>query len=128
MSSPLPPEPYEALGISKDAAPAVVKITYRKLALKLHPDKVSTQDELRKTHASEQFHRVQQAYEILGDEDRRARYDALVRLAELRREVMERQGALGPDVQSYASGPQRVSEERRPTYDPDYFNAASRVN
>ena len=91
MGDPLPPDPYEALGVPKDAASGAIKTQYRKLVLKFHPDKV--QDESQKEAASDKFHKIQTAYEIIGDDDRRARYDAQCKLAELRKEVMERHGA-----------------------------------
>lgn len=53
---------------------------------------------------SEQFHQVQQAYEILSDETKRQRYDERVKLAELRAEVMKEKG--GSRV---ASNPEYVS-------------------
>ncbi|KAK4949997.1 hypothetical protein LTR66_014003 [Elasticomyces elasticus] len=136
MTSPLPPDPYDALGVSKDATSAQIKTTYRKLALKCHPDKVT--DESQKALAADQFHRIQCAYEIVGDEDKRSRYDAQVKLAELRREVLERQGPRvevrpaaydtptnSPRPTAFAArGPQTVYEERRPSraYEPDYFD------
>lgn len=91
--SPLPPDPYAALGVDKTTDPNVIKSTYRKLALRCHPDKVT--DESQKAAKAEEFHRIQQAYEILGDEEKRSRYDAQVRLASLRREAMERGGSGG---------------------------------
>lgn len=137
MSSPLPPDPYAALGVAKDATSAQIKTTYRKLALKCHPDKVT--DESKKAAAADQFHSIQQAYEIIGDDDKRSRYDAQVKLAELRKEAMQRQAAPGPrvDVRTAAyevplstpgraafttRGPDRVYEERKPSkaYDSDY--------
>lgn len=144
MSSPNVPDPYVALGVATDATTQQIKVTYRKLALKFHPDKV--QDESLKAAASENFHRIQQAYEILGDEERRGRYDASVRLAQLRKEVIEKQQQHTPsrfqsaktDIRtaafevptqtpgrtSYtARGPERTGEEKRSkTYeDHDYF-------
>lgn len=140
MASPLPPDPYVALGVPKDSTAAVVKTTYRKLALKYHPDKVK--EESQKAEAADQFHKIQTAYEILGDEDRRARYDAQVRLIELRKDVLLRQGGAGSRVEvrtaQYdapsatgrssmpARGAERVYEERRPAAaDSDYFDTAS---
>ncbi|KAF1350934.1 DnaJ domain-containing protein, partial [Delphinella strobiligena] len=73
MSSPLPPDPYVGLGVSKDADAAQIKSIYRKLVLKCHPDKVT--DAAKKAEAADEFHRIQQAYEILSDEERRSRYD-----------------------------------------------------
>ncbi|KAK8435070.1 hypothetical protein IWX49DRAFT_430964 [Phyllosticta citricarpa] len=87
MASPLPPDPYAALGVAKDATAAAIKTAYRKLALKSHPDKFPDTEKAQK---ADEFHRIQQAYEILADTDRRERYNAQVRLAELRREALER--------------------------------------
>ncbi|WPG99017.1 Hypothetical protein R9X50_00181900 [Acrodontium crateriforme] len=91
MADPLPPDPYLALGVAKDASSGAIKTQYRKLVLKFHPDKVK--DASQKDAAADQFHKIQTAYEIIGDDDRRARYDAQCKLAELRKEVMERHGA-----------------------------------
>ncbi|OJD36324.1 uncharacterized protein BKCO1_12000135 [Diplodia corticola] len=93
MGSPLPPDPYAALGLSKDADSTAIKTAYRKLVLKTHPDKFP--DPTQKAEKSAEFHKIQQAYEILGDDDKRERYNAQVRLAELRKEAMERQHARG---------------------------------
>ena len=139
MSSPNVPDPYVALGVDKDATQQQIKTTYRKLALKFHPDKVT--DESLKAAASDNFHKIQQAYEILGDEERKSRYDAQVRLAELRRDVLEKQGhAARSDVRTAAfevptqtpgrtmftaRGPERTAadDRRPPSYDSydDYF-------
>ncbi|KAF2476950.1 heat shock protein DnaJ, partial [Lindgomyces ingoldianus] len=73
MDSSLPADPYAALGVSKNADAATIKSTYRKLALKCHPDKVT--DESQKQQKREEFHRIQQAYELIGDEDKRTAYD-----------------------------------------------------
>jgi curved DNA-binding protein CbpA len=86
MATPLPPDPYLALGLPRDASAATIKTTYRKLILKFHPDKV--QDAAQKQIASDQFHKVQTAYEIIGDEDRRARYDAQCKLVELKKDML----------------------------------------
>ncbi|KAL1641240.1 hypothetical protein SLS58_006142 [Diplodia intermedia] len=93
MGSPLPPDPYAALGLSKDVDSTAIKTAYRKLVLKTHPDKFP--DPAQKAEKSAEFHKIQQAYEILGDDDKRERYNAQVRLAELRKEAMERQHARG---------------------------------
>lgn len=78
------PNPYKTLNVPKDATLATIRSAHRKLVLLCHPDKV--QDETAKKIKGEQFHLVQQAYEILSDETRRRRYDARVKLAELREE------------------------------------------
>ncbi|KIX95407.1 uncharacterized protein Z520_08924 [Fonsecaea multimorphosa CBS 102226] len=86
MASPLPPDPYAALGISKDADRSAVRIAHRKLALKYHPDRIKNET-LREKHL-EEFDKIQRAYELLSDPVRRSRYDDRVRLAELRKEAM----------------------------------------
>lgn len=140
MSTPLPPDPYVALGLGKDATPAQIKTTYRKLVLKWHPDKVT--DESKKAEASDQFHRIQQAYEVLSDEGRRSRYDAHVKMAELRKQNMSNRPPVevrtaayevptsGPGRATFtARGPERVYEERRPerSDSDDYFGSATRT-
>ncbi|KAL9085256.1 MAG: hypothetical protein Q9165_007690 [Trypethelium subeluteriae] len=87
MDSPPPPDPYATLGVSEDASLANIKTVYRKLILKHHPDKV--QDETKKIEASAQFHKIQQAYELLCNDEARERYHATLRLAQVRREAME---------------------------------------
>lgn len=62
---------YEILDISRDADDSEIKVAYRKLALKWHPDKNLENTE----YAKEQFQLVQQAYEVLSDRQERAWYD-----------------------------------------------------
>lgn len=102
MGSPLPPNPYTTLGVTRDATLATIRSAHRKLVLTTHPDKF--QDEAVKVEKSEQFHQVQQAYEILSDETKRQRYDERVKLAELRAEVMKEKGG-----SRAASNPEYVS-------------------
>ncbi len=61
---------YEVLGVSKTATPAEIKKAYRKKAIKYHPDKNPGD-----AKAEEQFKLCAEAYEILSDEQKRARYD-----------------------------------------------------
>ncbi|KAF2875517.1 hypothetical protein BDV95DRAFT_591005 [Massariosphaeria phaeospora] len=90
MAATLPPDPYKALGVAKDADAAAIKCAYRKLVLKCHPDKVT--DETLKQQKQEEFHKIQQAYELIGDEEKRATHDAEVRLDQLRKEKLARTG------------------------------------
>lgn len=84
--STLQSDPYAVLGVPKDATINVIKVRYRKLILKVHPDRYEGSH---KQTASEEFQRVQTAYEILVNGDRRERYDAQVEL-QLRREASEK--------------------------------------
>ena len=61
--------PYDVLGVSKTANAKDIKSAFRRLAKKHHPD--SNKD----PKAAERFAEVNQAYEIIGDADKRAKYD-----------------------------------------------------
>ena len=61
---------YEILGISKGATEAEIKKAYRKKAVQYHPDKNPGDKE-----AEEKFKEAAEAYEILSDADKKARYD-----------------------------------------------------
>lgn len=143
------PDPYLALGLAKDATAQQIKATYRKLALKYHPDKVT--DESLKASAADNFHKIQQAYEVVGDESKRSKYDASIRLAELQKayqkekEATDRYRSSQPppmraDVRTAAyevptstarggaaysaRGPERYETFRPRNYESDYFDDA----
>lgn len=61
---------YEVLGISKNASESDIKKAYRKLALQYHPDK-NPDDKT----AEEKFKEAAEAYEVLSNADKKARYD-----------------------------------------------------
>ena len=61
---------YEVLGVSKDASADDLKKAYRKLAMKYHPDRNPGDKE-----AEEKFKEAAEAYDVLSDPDKRARYD-----------------------------------------------------
>ncbi len=66
---------YEVLGVNKNSTPDEIKSAYRKAALKWHPDKwVNGTDEEKKT-AEENFKEASEAYSVLSDENKKARYD-----------------------------------------------------
>jgi molecular chaperone DnaJ len=77
-------DPYEVLGVARDADEAEVKKAFRRLARELHPD-VNKHD----PEAEEKFKEAAEAYEILSDAERRATYD--------------RYGFEGLDSRGYAS-------------------------
>ena len=61
---------YKILGVSEDADAKEIKAKYRKLAMKYHPDR--NPDDKK---AEEMFKAISEAYEILGDENKRKEYD-----------------------------------------------------
>ena len=66
--------PYFVLGLGTSATSSEIKTTYRKLALKYHPDKTSSQD-LEKNVAEGLFKIISEAYTVLSDPDKKAKYD-----------------------------------------------------
>ena len=63
-------DPYEVLGVSKGASPEDIKKAYRKLAKKLHPD-----SNKKDPKAATKFAELNGAYEIVGDDDKRKKFD-----------------------------------------------------
>ncbi|MDQ1302752.1 MAG: molecular chaperone DnaJ, partial [Pseudomonadota bacterium] len=61
---------YEVLGVGKDANEADIKKAYRRLAMKLHPDRNAGD-----TKTESEFKDVKEAYEVLSDQQKRATYD-----------------------------------------------------
>jgi len=63
---------YDVLGVARDATPEQIKKAYRRLALKWHPDRHKDEE---RDAARERFTRINEAYEVLSDPDKRQRYD-----------------------------------------------------
>ena len=62
---------YEVLGVQRNASSAEIKKAYKRLAAKYHPDRNPAKS------AEEKFKEANEAYEILSDDEKRARYDQL---------------------------------------------------
>lgn len=88
---------YKIMGLSRDASQEEIKRTYRKLARKYHPD-VS-----KEANAEENFKEVGEAYEVLKDPEKRAKYDQYSQYWQTRGEGEQQQA--GPGTwQHYESG------------------------
>ena len=61
---------YDILGVNKSASESEIKKAYRKKAIKYHPDKNPGDSK-----AEENFKKAAEAYEVLGNKDKRAKYD-----------------------------------------------------
>ena len=61
---------YEILGVTRNASEEEIKKTYRRLAMKHHPDRNSNDKA-----AEEKFKQIKEAYEVLSDGRKRAAYD-----------------------------------------------------
>jgi molecular chaperone DnaJ len=70
MSQTVPRDPYEVLGVERDADETQIKKAFRRLARTLHPD-VNPDD----PDAQDRFREVAEAYEILSDAERRQTFD-----------------------------------------------------
>ncbi|MEA3143145.1 MAG: molecular chaperone DnaJ [Thermoplasmata archaeon] len=60
---------YDVLGVPRDAAPDAIKKAYRRLAIQLHPDRNKAAD------AEDRFKELSEAYAVLSDAEKKARYD-----------------------------------------------------
>ena len=63
------PNPYQVLGVSENASESEIKKAYRGMSLKYHPDKNSTAE------AQSKMHEINDAYSILGDNEKKMEYD-----------------------------------------------------
>ena len=64
---------YETLGVPKTATPDDIKSAYRRLARQYHPDVAKENPKV----AEEKFKEISEAYEVLADQEKRQRYDAM---------------------------------------------------
>ena len=66
---------YEVLGVDRNASANDIKKAYRKLAIQYHPDKQHDKSDAEKKEAEEKFKEAAEAYSVLSDADKKARYD-----------------------------------------------------
>src|SRR3989344_1509553 len=65
---------YKILGLAKGASKEEIKKAYRKLAHQYHPDKIGA-DSVRRAEAEKKFKEINEAYQVLSDDRKRAHYD-----------------------------------------------------
>lgn len=70
-----PPDAYKVLQVDSEADPEVIQAAYRRLAQKFHPDLAGGPETVEGREAARRMVAINAAWEILGDEDRRAAYD-----------------------------------------------------
>ena len=68
---------YEVLGVDRKADADALKKAYRKLAIQYHPDRQQGKSDAEKKDAEEKFKEAAEAYDVLSNPDKRARYDQL---------------------------------------------------
>lgn len=66
---------YEVLGVDKNVNDDELKKAYRKMAIKYHPDRQQGKSDAEKKEAEEKFKEAAEAYDVLSDPNKRARYD-----------------------------------------------------
>src|ERR1700684_3701191 len=90
---------YAILGVAKTAAAKDIKSAYRKLARKWHPDANPNNAKA----AEEKFKDIQEAYEVLGDPEKRSKYDVLG--SDWQRAAQASDGQRSPGPQYGSAGP-----------------------
>jgi tetratricopeptide (TPR) repeat protein len=78
-------DPYELLGVPRDANAATIKAAYRKMALKHHPDKHADSTEEERARAEEAFRELNLAHSVLADPIMKRQYDAGGRIKDITR-------------------------------------------
>jgi DnaJ-class molecular chaperone len=118
---------YQVLGVAKTAPEKDIKSAYRKLARKWHPDANPTNQKA----AEERFKEISEAYEVLGDSEKRKKYDALgsdwasaAQQAEAQRRYRSAQAANGAGAgDPFAGGPSSFGNGAGGAGFSDFFDA-----
>jgi curved DNA-binding protein CbpA len=115
------PDPWKALGLDRSADKSDIRAAYKKLVLKCHPDKV--QDPTLKAQKANEFQKVQEAWELLNDDDKLEKYEEQLKLAELRRQAAMMAKNM-PNSSASRSSPRHMSYEIR-TAEPRHKTSAT---
>lgn len=97
---------YKIMGVSQDASEKDIKLAYRKLARKYHPDLS------KEPQAEERFKEMGEAYEVLKDKTKRAQYDQALKYGTFNQS--------NPQQRSYS---QRQEQSGQPQFDSDFFES-----
>ncbi|HEY9855846.1 MAG TPA: DnaJ domain-containing protein, partial [Stenomitos sp.] len=94
---------YEVLGVSPEADDAEIRKAYKKLAVKLHPDRFVDKPSAEREDAQHKFAKVSEAYNVLKDTEKRNEYD-----------FMRRMGVSSPDPEPEAPtiSPEEAAKRR----------------
>lgn len=118
---------YEILEVSENASPEVIEKAYKILVKKYHPDLQPAEE---KKHAEDKMKEINEAYEVLGDEQKRKAYDNELEAEreQLRREEeLKKQSssniAYGPNNQTNQSYSQNYNRNNNVTNDQSYNNS-----
>ncbi|EMC97981.1 hypothetical protein BAUCODRAFT_31988 [Baudoinia panamericana UAMH 10762] len=85
-------DPFAALDLPRDASTETIRLQYRRLARRYHPNRHQLADS--NSALSEQFHTVHQAWKHLADPDKRRRYLVFLRFAEEQEDLLARMADL----------------------------------
>lgn len=93
---------YEILGVGRDATDAQIKSAYRKLAREWHPDVAKS-----KPNAEEKFKEINEAYQVLGDAQKKSQYDRFGHTADQQNQYNNGGGGAGfnPFGGGFGGGP-----------------------
>ncbi len=100
----MPKDFYEVLGVQRDASVDAIRSAYRKLARQYHPDR-NPGDKA----AAAKFREIQEAYDVLSDKDKKAKYDQFGHAFEHMGNGPSGSGGQGPFTWQWSSGPGQES-------------------